>query len=251
MRKEIAYKRHSLSNHLLQFSNLWPTWIIEIRSIQLALLIIILVVLTIGVALHLTSSIDNFVYSNFKSVHGSTNLDAVMITITSFGDVSTLLIVAVVLTIIRRTRKMGMIFLTVIVVTAILVMYIKPIIARSGPSYKFESTLQLPQHFIIEDDSIMPSVRNFSYPSNHLAIATSFAFIAGFRINLKSRFAGSIVWSFPIVIAITKLYIMQHYLTDIISGSILGLVISIILSNMMGLDRPFSMSRFKGKEDRT
>jgi undecaprenyl-diphosphatase len=234
----------------LKLSSLWPTWIIEIRSIQLVVLVIVFVALTIVVALHLTLSIDNFVYSYFKSVHRSANADAAMITATSFGDVSTLLIIAVVLTIIRRTRKMGMIFLTVIVVTAILVMYIKPMIGRSGPSYKFEPALRLPQHFTIEDDSIMPSARNFSYPSNHLAIATSFAFLIGFRLNLKSRIAGSIIWSFPILIAITKLYIMQHYLTDVISGSILGLVVSIILSNMMGLDRPFSMSRFKGKEDR-
>jgi hypothetical protein len=38
-------------------------------------------------------------------------------------------------------------------------------------------------------------------------------------------------------------------MTDTISGSILGLIVSTILSNMMGLDKPFSMSRFKGKED--
>ena len=234
----------------MQPSTLWPTWLIEIRSIQLAVLAIIFVALTIAVALHLTSSIDNFVYIYFKSVYRSTNVDAVMIAATSFGDVSTLLIIAVVLTIIRRTRKMGMIFLTIIVVTAILVMYIKPIIGRPGPPYKFEPTLRLPEHFIIEDDSIMPSVRNFSYPSNHLAIATSFAFIIGFRLNRTSRILGSIIWSFPILIAITKLYIMQHYLTDVISGSMLGVVVSIMLSNMMGLDKPFSMSRFKGKEDR-
>jgi undecaprenyl-diphosphatase len=234
----------------LQLSTLWPTWLIETRSIQLAVLVIIFVALTIAVALHLTSGIDNFVYIYFKSVYRSTNVDAIMIAATSFGDVSTLLIIAVVITIIRRTRKMGMIFLTIIVVTAILVMYIKPIIGRSGPSYKFEPTLRLPQHFIIENDSIMPSVRNFSYPSNHLAIVTSFAFVIGFRLNRTSRILGSIIWSFPILIAITKLYIMQHYLTDVISGSILGLVVSIMLSNMMGLDKPFSMSRFKGKEDR-
>jgi membrane-associated phospholipid phosphatase len=130
-------------------------------------------------------------------------------------------------------------------------MYIKPLIGRSGPPYKFETDLRLPQHFTIEDDSMLPSVRNLSYPSNHLAIATSFAFIIGFGLNRRSRIAGSIIWSFPIIIAITKLYIMQHYLTDVISGAILGLVISVILSNTMGLDKPFSMSRFKGKEDST
>lgn len=209
----------------------------------------IFIALTVAVALGLTSGFDNFLYMYFRSAHRSANVDAVMITATSFGDVSTLLIIAVILTIIRRTRKMGMIFLTTIVVTAILVMYIKPLIGRSGPPYKFEPDLRLPQHFIIEDDSMLPSVRNLSYPSNHVAIATSFAFIIGFGLNRRSRIAGSIILSFPIIIAITKLYIMQHYLTDVISGAILGLVISIILSNTMGLDKPFSMSRFKGKED--
>ena len=231
-------------------TTIWPTWIIEIRSIQLALLVMIFIALTVVVALGLTSGFDNFIYMYFRSAHRSANVDAVMITATSFGDVSTLLVIAVILTIIRRTRKMGMIFLTIIVITAILVMYIKPIIGRSGPPYKFEPALRLPQHYLIEDDSIMPSVRNFSYPSNHLAIATSFAFIIGFGLNRISRIAGSIIWSFPIIIAITKLYIMQHYLTDVISGAILGLIISIMLSNIMGLDKPFSMSRFKGKEDR-
>jgi undecaprenyl-diphosphatase len=209
----------------------------------------IFVALTVVVALGLTSGFDNFIYMYFSSAHRTANADAVMITATSFGDVSTLLVIAVILTIIRRTRKMGMIFLTTIVVTAILVMYIKPLIGRSGPPYKFEPDLRLPQHFIIEDDSMLPSVRNLSYPSNHLAIATSFAFIIGFGLNRRSRIAGSIIWSFPIIIAITKLYIMQHYLTDVVSGAILGLIISIILSNTMGLDKPFSMSRFKGKED--
>jgi undecaprenyl-diphosphatase len=233
----------------LQLSTIWPTWIIELRSIQLALLVMIFVALTVVVALGLTSGFDNFIYMYFSSAHRTANADAVMITATSFGDVSTLLVIAVILTIIRRTRKMGMIFLTTIVVTAILVMYIKPLIGRSGPPYKFEPDLRLPQHFIIEDDSMLPSVRNLSYPSNHLAIATSFAFIIGFGLNRRSRIAGSIIWSFPIIIAITKLYIMQHYLTDVMSGAILGLIISIILSNTMGLDKPFSMSRFKGKED--
>ena len=44
--------------------------------------------------------------------------------------------------------------------------------------------------------------------------------------------------------------LMQHYLTDIIGGLLLGLITSIILSNLMRLDEPFLMSRFKRKEGR-
>jgi undecaprenyl-diphosphatase len=38
-------------------------------------------------------------------------------------------------------------------------------------------------------------------------------------------------------------------LTDVVGGFLLGLIISIVLSNVMRLDEPFMMSRFKGKED--
>ena len=62
---------------------------------------------------------------------------------------------------------------------------------------------------------------------------------------------GLLIWVFPVAIALTKLYLMQHYLTDAISGFVLGLIVSVVLSNIMGLDKPFLMSRFKGKEDTT
>ena len=48
-----------------------------------------------------------------------------MIVITSLGDVTTLFILGIVLTIIRRTRKVGMIFLIALVVLVVLVMSLK------------------------------------------------------------------------------------------------------------------------------
>jgi undecaprenyl-diphosphatase len=199
----------------------------------------------------LTLDLDNFISKYFKSIQGSQSVDAVMIIITSFGDVFTLFIAGIILTIIRRTRKMGMVFLFAIVILAILIMYIKPLIGRTIPIYKFEPALQLPENFVIEYDTPTPFSQNLSYPSNHVALATAFAFIVGFGLNQKSRTAGLLIWSFPVIIAVTRMYIMQHYLTDVISGFVLGLIISVILSKLMSLSQPFSMSRFKGKEDTT
>lgn len=215
---------------------------------QLMVLVIIFVTLTALVASHLTSRFDNFVTTYFKSIQRSGNVDAIMIIITSFGDVFSLVIVATILTFVRRTRKIGMIFLVAIVVIAILVLYIKPLIGRPIPPYRFKPAIQLPNHFVMEDDSLVPPARDLSYPSNHIASATALAFIIGFELNRKSRIAGLLIWSFPIIIAFTKLYLLQHYLTDILSGFVLGLIVSITLSNIMGLDKPFLMSRFKGKE---
>ena len=84
--------------------------------------------LTTMVALHLTSCFDNFITRYFKSIQTTGSIDAIMMIITSFGDVFSLVIVATILTFVRRTRKIGMIFLVAIVVIAILVLYIKPLI---------------------------------------------------------------------------------------------------------------------------
>ena len=243
-------KMHCLLEYLsVLLSDFWPSWILPIRSTQFLALLVSFVILTILVMSGSTSGIDNILSLYFKSLQGNKNLDTLIIIVTTFGDVFSLLIIAIILTIVRRTRKIGMISLISIVIITILIMYIKPVVGRPIPPYEFEPELQLSKNFKIENDSPVPFARDLSYPSNHVAQATAFAFIIGFALNKKSRAVGLITWLFPTVIAITRLYVMQHYLTDLVGGFLLGLIISIILSNVMRLEEPFMMSRFKGKED--
>lgn len=61
--------------------------------------------------------------------------------------------------------------------------------------------------------------------------------VFGYGLNKKSKPAGLIIWSYPVSVAITKLYIMQHYPSDMAGGFLLGLIISIIRSNLMKLDQ--------------
>jgi undecaprenyl-diphosphatase len=222
--------------------------LIGIRSKQLIGLIIIFIAITEMVVIGLTSKYDDSISRYFKSIQGNKILDAVMITIASFGDNFTLVTLAIILTIIRRSRKMGMIFLITIMILAILIIYIKPLVGRTLPPYTFQPALRLPNRFVLEDDSLVPFARNLSYPSNHVATATALAFIIGFEIDRKSRIGGLLLWTFPVIVAIARMYLMQHYLTDVIAGFVFGLIISIILSNLMKLDQPFVMSRFKGKK---
>ena len=221
---------------------------IGIRSKQFIGLIIIFIAITETVIIGLTSKYDDYISKHFKSIQGNKILDALMIIVASFGDNFTLVTLAIILTIIRRSRKMGMIFLITIMILAILIIYIKPLIGRSVPPYTFQPALQLPNKFVLEDDSLVPFARNLSYPSNHIAAATGFAFIIGYQINRKSRTGGLLLWTFPVLAAIARMYLMQHYLTDVIAGFVFGLIISITLSNLMKLDQPFVMSRFKGEK---
>ncbi len=222
---------------------------IRTRSMQFVALVVAFVAFSAAVASGATYGADDAASRYFKSTQGNAGLDAVMITITSMGDVITMFIFGTIITIIRRTRKTGMIFLIALVVIVVLVMYMKPLVGREIPPYTFEPALELPKDFSIENDSLAPFAAGFSYPSGHAARATALAFIIGFAVYNKSRKAGYAVWAFPIIIGITRLYLLQHYPTDIIGGFLFGGIVSVVLANAMKLDQPFFMSRFKGKED--
>lgn len=224
---------------------------IRTRSMYFVILLTAFVVFSVIVASGITLEADDSASRYFKSVHGSNpSIDMAMVVITSLGDVTTLFILGIVLTIIRRTRKVGMIFLIALVVLVVLVMYIKPLIGREIPRYGFEPASQLPENFSLESDSFAPLAAGFSYPSGHASRATALAFIAGYAIYNKSKKMGYSIWAFPVIIGITRIYVMQHYPTDIIAGFMFGGLVSVVLSNAMKLDEPFFLSRIKGKEDR-
>jgi len=224
---------------------------IRTRSMYFIILVAAFVIFTAVIASGITLGIDDAVNRYFKSLHGSNpSIDMAMIVITSLGDVTTLFIVGIVLTIIRRTRKLGMIFLIALVVIVVSVMYMKPLIGREMPVYEFEPASELPENFSLESDSLSPLAAGFSYPSVHASCATALAFIAGCAIYNKSKKMGYAIWAFPVIIGITRIYVMQHYLTDIIGGFMFGVLVAVVLSNAMKLDEPFFLSRLKGKEDR-
>ncbi len=222
---------------------------IRTRSMHLVALAAAFVAFTALVMSGVTFSIDDSASRYFKSIQGNAALDVAMIVITSMGDVTTLFIFGIVITVIRRTRKVGMVFLIAMVTLVVLVMYMKPVIGRQIPPYGFEPAADLPENFSLESDSFAPFAAGYSYPSGHASRATALAFIAGFALYNRSRVAGYAVWAFPVIIGITRVYLMQHYPTDIIGGFLLGGIVSVLLSNAMKLDQPFFMSRFKGKED--
>ena len=229
-----------------------PPWMIRTRSIHFVILVAAFAIFTAIVVSGATAGGDDAAARYFKEAQGGNpTLDTFMIVVTSFGDVSTLFIFGIIITIIRRTRKVGMIFLIAIVAIAVSITYIKPAIGREAPPYGFMPTTELPENFSLENDSLAPFAAAFSYPSGHASRATALAFIVGFALYKKSKTAGYAIWIFPVIIGITRLYVMQHYPTDVIGGFLYGSIIGVLLSNAMKLDQPFVISRFKGKENKS
>lgn len=215
----------------------------KLRSAQFAIIILFFMLLTAFVATQVTFGIDAAISLYVSNIpQGSDFISMLTIAVTSLGDVVTLVIISIVLSIIRRTRRQGLILLITILLTVILLTYIKPIVARDNPDYPSPFVLSnTSRGFVIEGDTLSPLSRDYSYPSNHVAISTAFAFIVGYALNKKSRISGWLIWSFPFIVALTRILLIQHYVTDAIGGFLFGLIVSIIMSNVMHLGKEVSI----------
>ena len=227
-----------------------PPWLFHVRTTKFAAFVVAFIVFSAIVASGATAGIDDPVNRYAQVIQGNPILDALMIAITTTGDVGTLFLFAIIITIVRRTRKAGMIFLIAIVVLAIVTMYMKPFIGRAIPPYVFAPGIELPENFSIETDSLAPFAAGFSYPSGHASRATALAFIVGYLLYRRTRWAGYAVWVFPIMTGISRVYVQQHYPMDLVGGFFIGIIISVVLSSAMKIWQPFQLSRFKGKEDK-
>jgi len=198
---------------------------------------------TVLVATEATSDVDSAISVYASNIPpGSDMVSILIIGVTSLGDVVTLVIISVVLSIVRRTRRQGLILLITILLTVILLTYIKPIVARDNPDYPSPIMLSnVSRGFVIEGDTLSTLSRDYSYPSNHVAISTAFAFIVGYALNKRSRIFGWLIWGFPFIVALTRILLIQHYVTDAVGGLLFGLIVSIIMSNVMHLGKEVSI----------
>ncbi len=214
-------------NKKIQIKSINPYWDIKVTFIIIFFFIFIIasVLAVAGVLGNLDEIITKFI----TQIRSQT-LDAVFIIITTTSDTINLIIIGFILTIIKKTRRIGMILLITLVTITILVTYCKPLFAIEHPSIDFKPLVILPEKFTLERDSFMPFAKDFSYPSNHIASAAAFGFIVGgLSYKYSSRFAFAFLIFFPALIGFTKLYLFQHHFIDLIGGYFFGLAIVAIL----------------------
>ena len=193
------------------------------------------IIFTIFVHLRLFFPIDSFIFENFSYYNPGQLLLYSFVIISSIGEVVNLIFVAILFTIIRRTRKMGMILMIAIMIIAISISYLKPIVAQPKPP-ESQKIPVLPKGFQLESDSLLTEARNFSYPSNHTAIITAFAYIVETVIRLKTKKYPFLLWILPPMIMFSNLALGLNYLSDLIGGLLLGLIIAITLSRILKLE---------------
>lgn len=216
-------------------------WIVPLRSLKFASLIVAFVVLGTLVIVHATDAFDLAIVGFFHEIQ-SEQLDWPMIALTLTGDLSTVLIAGIFLSIIRRTRKLGLAILISMVAISILLMYIKPIFARPLPPYEFSPHVKLPDKFTLEQDVISFTHIPYSFPSGHETRAVALAFLVGSYLIRRHSRVGHLIWLYPGLVGIGRLYVFAHYPFDLFGSAILGIVIANIIARVLKLDRISSMA---------
>ena len=136
--------------------------------------------------------------------------DAVVPLITRLGDAGIVwIILTVLLLIIPKTRKTGVIMMAALLVDVLLCnVLIKNLVARTRP-FDVNTAVQL----------LVAKPRDYSFPSGHTA--ASFASVTALYLaGEKKMWKAALVLA--VLIALSRLYLYVHYPTDIIGGVIFG-----------------------------
>ena len=134
--------------------------------------------------------------------------DVVVPLITRLGDAGIIwIILTVLLLIIPKTRKTGVIMMAALLVDVLLCnVFIKNLVARP---FDVNTAVQL----------LVAKPRDYSFPSGHTA--ASFASVTALYLaGEKKMWKAALVLA--VLIALSRLYLYVHYPTDIIGGVIFG-----------------------------
>lgn len=219
---------------------------VSLRNRKFIALIFTFLTLVVFVHYGITNNFDQLISKAIYDIGGTYTFDIIIIIISSLGDLFVMVILAALLTIIRRTRKMGLLLLISIIILSVTIMYIKPLVGRISPVEQYIPKFHIPDKFTIEKDSVMPISRDFSFPSNHTARATAFVVIIGIWYTLRgnNNILRTLLWIYPFSIGFSRLYLLQNYFFDVVGGMLYGMIIGIILCRMLKLNGLSGFNRF-------
>ena len=171
---------------------------------------------------------------------GTPGVDYAVWALTESGNVFVMLPFSIILLIIRKTRRVGMVLLILLVISTILTGYMKCGVDRDRPFLDWLGT-DLP--FDVEPDSFSLFCEGKSwtagFPSGHATRAAMFAFVIFYILSDKFPRGSYLVWAFPILMSFSRIYILQHYPLDVIGGTVLGILLAGYVSKRLKLDGIF------------
>ncbi len=213
--------------------------LVPLRSPTFIALIVSFIVLSTMVGLRITDPLDNNTLNTLTSLR-TYMLDITMVVITTTADIfpvyfSPMLIISFILLVRKRSRRIGAILIIAILVTTLVTLQIKSIIYKERPAYEFNIE---GLDYRLEYDAL--SKASSSYPSAHAARSAAFALVLSYMLKgkmIKGFNLAFILWLYPLLISLSRMYVGEHYLTDVVGGTILGLMVANTIGRVFKLNK--------------
>ncbi len=218
-------------------------WIFDIRSRSFVLLTVLFLILTALVYSRITENFDQGVILFFSENIGNPSLDLIMQSITESGEALWMLGFAILILIIPRTRRVGVTLMILIVISTLLTGYVKCGVDRDRPDFEF-SSVEFPVP-VSKDTFALFCEGGFdaSYPSGHAARSMIFAIILGYALSERFPRGAYLMFLYPILISLSRLYVLEHFPMDVIGGTVIGVMLAGVMAKRTKLYKLFDKSK--------
>jgi len=214
-------------------------WLFDIRSRSFVFLTILFLILTAFVYSGITESFDQNVILFFSDHVGNPAIDLIMQSVTESGEALWMLGFAILVLIIPKTRRVGVTLMILIVISTLLTGYIKCGVDRDRPDFEYDAA---PFPVPVSKDTFALFCEggyDASYPSGHAARSMIFAIIIGYALSDRFPRGAYLMFLYPILVSLSRIYVLEHYPMDVIGGSIIGVMLAGVLANRTKLYKIF------------